>query len=964
MTNGASYSFLSVLRRGLAALIPASVPTAGQRVAVPVSLSVGGSPASGLPTVAVRGPGDVIGFDGSAVRRTWPAGGADQAEPSYFALLEFGDSDLPWRYSPAATAGDRLVPWLCLIVLEDGEVASETPAGPGRPLAAVTVTDAAALPDLSQAWAWAHAQILGLPTPPAADFDAAAVAALLAQDPARLLARVLCPRQLHPLMNYRAYLVPTFERGRLSGLGQPPGAVGRLAPAWQTGQASVELPVYYAWSFRTGEAGDFASLVAKLQPVGELPVQVWQRDLAVSPPGAAPPEWQVADLASALIPLGAAIPDWPSIDARGFTAALAARTNAGGAVLAPPLYGRWLAAAAALSTAATATPPWFHQLNADPRVRIAAGLGTLVVQTEQQQLLAGAWAQVDGIRAANERLRLAQLARELAQRLYVRHISAVDEQSRLEVTAPLHDRVRVGTGTAGAQLAATAIADGVLAPAWRRVSRPLGTLGVRQGRPAVPPAAPGQGSLARMNTGALAIAPGPPPSSGTAPTGAMQRLGDLSVAFTAAHVTPENLHTIAAPGGFTVQPPPVFAAPAVEAVPGPGIPPVRPPVQPPAGPPVQPPVQPPAGPPVQPPAGLAPATTGFIDAASALMLRLALPRAAGTTWVQADLDVTRSAIAATLDPVATIQAPLVSRLTGVTSGPRRVDPIEPVMAAPEFPQPMYAALAAAGREWLLPGLDAMPSDAVALFATNWRFVESFLVGLNHELARKLLWNGYPTDQRGSYFRRFWDALPGAPADVGPLHQWTGALGANELSPADPLVLLVRGELIRRYPNVIVYAAQAVLDGQGRAPGPNESQPIFFGRVGPDIALFGFDVDPVAARGDPGWFFVLQEHPSEPRFGLAAPGTAFGAQPSTWQALGWDHMAASAQDLAALRYIDLGAALPQAPVTPDPAGAVWHAAGTPPSRSADIAHITLRQPKRLAVHGSVLIAAPPAKGGNA
>ncbi len=246
-----------------------------------------------------------------------------------------------------------------------------------------------------------------------------------------------------------------------------------------------------------------------------------------------------------------------------------------------------------------------------------------------------------------------------------------------------------------------------------------------------------------------------------------------------------------------------------------------------------------------------------------------------------------------------------------------------------------------------------------MFATNWRFVESFLVGLNHELARKLLWNGYPTDQRGSYFRRFWDALPGAQPDVGPLNQWTGALGANELSPTNPLVLLVRGELIRRYPNVIVYAAEAVPDPTGRSPGTNEQQPIFFGRVEPDIALFGFDVDPVAARGDPGWFFVLQEHPSEPRFGLEPPETAFGAQPSAWQDLRWDQLAASAQDLAALRYIDLNAALPQAPVTPDPNGVAWHANGTPPSRAADLAYITLRQPKRLAVHGSVLIPAPPA-----
>ena len=40
--------------------------------------------------------------------------------------------------------------------------------------------------------------------------------------------------------------------------------------------------------------------------------------------------------------------------------------------------------------------------------------------------------------------------------------------------------------------------------------------------------------------------------------------------------------------------------------------------------------------------------------------------------------------------------------------------------------------------------------------TNQEFIESYLVGLNHEFARELLWNEYPTDMQGSYFRQFWD----------------------------------------------------------------------------------------------------------------------------------------------------------------------------------------------------------------
>ena len=57
------------------------------------------------------------------------------------------------------------------------------------------------------------------------------------------------------------------------------------------------------------------------------------------------------------------------------------------------------------------------------------------------------------------------------------------------MTAPLHGRVRVGSAHRAAQLAASPVVPGALAPAWRRAARPLGTLGVRQGRPAGPPPA-------------------------------------------------------------------------------------------------------------------------------------------------------------------------------------------------------------------------------------------------------------------------------------------------------------------------------------------------------------------------------------------------------------------------------------------------------------------------------------------
>ena len=95
------------------------------------------------------------------------------------------------------------------------------------------------------------------------------------------------------------------------------------------------------------------------------------------------------------------------------------------------------------------------------------------------------------------------------------------------------------------------------------------------------------------------------------------------------------------------------------------------------------------------------------------------------------------------------------------------------MAAPRFAQPMYETLRDLGQELLLPGLEDIAPNTVLGLKTNRRFIESYMVGLNVEMGRELLWRGFPTDQRGTYFDQFWDARSarsGRP-DIAPLHQW-------------------------------------------------------------------------------------------------------------------------------------------------------------------------------------------------
>ena len=102
------------------------------------------------------------------------------------------------------------------------------------------------------------------------------------------------------------------------------------------------------------------------------------------------------------------------------------------------------------------------------------------------------------------------------------------------------------------------------------------------------------------------------------------------------------------------------------------------------------------------------------------------------------------------------------------------------------------------------------------------------------------------------------------------------LGNNPASggfSGDPLVLLIRGPLVQRYPNMQVLAVPATSAGPQRTVGSTETLPIFSGRLDPDIAFFGFPLTSAVALGTattPGYYFVIQEHPSEPRFGGAIP----------------------------------------------------------------------------------------------
>ena len=80
--------------------------------------------------------------------------------------------------------------------------------------------------------------------------------------------------------------------------------------------------------------------------------------------------------------------------------------------------------------------------------------------------------------------------------------------------------------------------------------------------------------------------------------------------------------------------------------------------------------------------------------------------------------------------------------------------VETLMVTPTFPQPMYEPLRDLSQDYLLPGREGRTRHGAGS-ANQSSFCRVVHVGLNHEMGRELLWRGYPTDQRGTYFDHFW-----------------------------------------------------------------------------------------------------------------------------------------------------------------------------------------------------------------
>ena len=880
----ASLTFLPWVRQGAAALIGAP-DTLGAKQPGIVNLSATLSiNTTALPPVAVRlrGPADVVGIDANQVIRREPPPGTTDFEPNYFPCIEFDRADFPWLFTPASAAANaRLRPWLCLIVVrkQDGVALTNAANAPLPTLQiAAPANPAAELPNLTECWAWAHAQAAGT------DSTAGPVKAALEGGPELSLSRLICPRILAPNTAYISCAVPTFELGRKAGLGlaitdSDLVAASALAPAWSLtpAPAQVQLPVYHSWEFQTGPGGDFASLAARLRPLPPPP-GLGQRAIGISHPGFTLPasfpagtSLMIGGALRPVLPTGSPDPliDWPEVTAFPFQTALAVIVNAPGQsaisdpsadpLLAPPLYGRWYAGRVG---ATLGFGDWFDQLNLDPRLRSVAAFGTGVVRHYQEALMASAWEQVGEIQRANQRIRQLQMSLVVGNSLQARHFAKFADEAMLRVSSPVLARIGLsstpGAQTMLAQVRTTTIPVQALTPAMRRIGRERGPLtrrtlargGVRFGRGTW---------VATLGAGTAGLPPLTVPVLATLTT-VIQRMSPSGNFRPYPAVTGPLITNWGGMPWFVVraegQPVPIAFSFSYGAA-----------------------------------ANDSPSARAFRNAATEHLTRVDPGRASIISRPVPPIPIAtiRSALSVQTQPQRTIggvahgfvsvipsslgasASSAIAARSVSESGDGTGAGTATVMWAPTFSQPMYEPLRDVSQELLLPGLDVIGPDSVLGLETNRRFVESFLVGLNVEMARVLLWRGFPTDQLGTYFEQFW----GGGADIPLLHLWGGRSLGDAPTPRENFVMLMRSALLRRYPNAIIYLTPAIASGDGRIPSidpTDEKLPVFSGTAEPDINFLGFAVpaDQVANNSPDhpqGYYLVIQQHPTEPRFGL-------------------------------------------------------------------------------------------------
>ncbi|OJJ19698.1 hypothetical protein BKI52_19390 [marine bacterium AO1-C] len=991
------YTFLSWFRRGMSNFISQTDdPSANGSLGTPtlpveLELDSGSSSSSAsssrfIKSLDLVGPGNVVGIQEAAIIRTEPVENSNNFTPSSLAFIEFYDEDFPWRYTPATPNGNKLRPWVFLLVLKEDEYTLQFGSGT---LPFIDITGPTLDIPPEDIWAWAHVQVnqqlMADNSQPQAMVDE--LDALLEQQPNRGLSRIICPRRLEPDTAYTAFLVPSFEVGRLAGLGMDYSQTGSLKPSWTQG-TPVQLPVYHRWNFSTADAGDFETLARKLQPteIDSLPLKTlnieslynhYQSELPptsaqMTPVGHMPQvtvnpmpvnqtgltmqnqltqqlnqlsqqlgnflQGQIAQtgqqftqaignqlsqlgptrklqIESALMPDGVQASPWPNSTTDGdiqdamqshlaHNTTTVADENSDPIVNLPPLYGKWYHDHQA-NPLSKNDSGWIHQLNLHPRHRMAAGLGAKIVRDHQDKFMDFAWEQIGEIQELNRKIYQVQLAEEVGNLLYQKHFANRSSEELVATTGNLQKRIvqqnASGTATIHQQVKKSALTEATTDSGFYKARRSGGKTGKKLSRQ-LKPLFINNTTPVNVNNYLVSNINDTTSVANQLITGALPKMspyddgGNYGLAVGYNQNASDTTLAGSLGGGNVIS---------------------------------------------------------YLNTSLNSLQADAITELAMTDAQQTLLSAT--------DPLRTIARRQLAQMQIASSHPYAelitpsVQKVQPILAAPRLPVSLYNYLLEISQEFIVPDLSDLGDNFAGLLTVNQSFIEQVMVGANDEMARELLWRGFPTDQRGTYFQYFWNTKDNLdvdsgtnlrPKDIDPIHTWGNTpLGTHKSGGSSIIALVIKGELIQNYPNTMIYAHKAIAQGNQRILDPNINSstvkfPLFRADLVPNVLVLGFEMSVQEALTGEGWYFMFKERAGETKFGLDET-TSLPALPLTsWDELAWGHLGSNATPAS---FVDLTVNLAASANEP-----TWAA------DAASMAHILYQSPVSLGLHAELLL----------
>ena len=393
-------------------------------------------------------------------------------------------------------------------------------------------------------------------------------------------------------------------------------------------------------------------------------------------------------------------------------------------IVAPPIYGCWQAGVPEVevptSPAPQSLPFWLDELNLDPRTRVVAGMGTRVIQDQQEQLMASAWEQLGNAPKINQRMRQAQLSRAVNDKYHVRTFSRFSDETFLKIIAPAESRLEIasqagiqpGAKTLLVQELARSLPPSAVSSSLRKMARPRGVINRQLSQAGSPGFGANFNSLRPIWSGGL---PNASPSDRGAVTinqvsdlvasGVQHQIirdhrgpfggrfgGPIGVGFTevfrvfnsvsgAWEQVPEDftqvlasfhLNNLTGAGLASLHPTPQTSHEFYEA---------------------------------------AQAHQQFLSHSFMQMIFFAPPIAIN---LQQSISAIKTAALASLNPAITVSDAVMASFQINSPKAKTGDELEPIMDAPTFPQPMYEALRDLSQDFIFPGLDKVPANTVQL----------------------------------------------------------------------------------------------------------------------------------------------------------------------------------------------------------------------------------------------------------